>query len=39
MKVNKRPFDFKPRKVNKKYQQLNAPYNPKDESEFIDYNN
>ena len=36
---NKHPFNFDPVKVNKKYKQLNKPYNPKNESEFIDYNN
>ena len=32
-------FEFDPIRVNKKFQQLNAPYNNRDESEFVDYNN
>lgn len=37
MRLNKQKFKFDPVKVNKKYQTLNAPYNPKQEKDFIDF--
>jgi hypothetical protein len=39
MKDNKNPFEFNAINVNKKFQYLNAPYNPRDDQEFIDFNN
>lgn len=39
MKDNKNPFEFNAIKVNKKFQVLNAPYNPRSDKEYIDYNN
>lgn len=39
LKDNRHQFVFDPVKVNKKYKQLNAPYNPQRDEEFVDYNN
>ena len=39
MKDNKSPFEFNAIKVNNKFKVLNAPYNPRSEKEYVDYNN
>lgn len=39
IKSNNKCFQFDPIKVNKKFQSLNAPNNPLDESNFVDFNN
>mmetsp|Transcript_19151 Transcript_19151/g.16974 ORF Transcript_19151/g.16974 Transcript_19151/m.16974 type:complete len:232 (+) Transcript_19151:389-1084(+) len=39
MKDNESPFEFNAIKVNKKFQALNAPYNPRSQQEYVDYNN
>lgn len=38
LKENKNIFEFNPISVNKKYRELNKPYNPQLEKDFIDYN-
>lgn len=39
MRQNKNSFEFDAIKVNKKFIILNAPYNPRSEKEYVDYNN
>lgn len=38
MKENKNVFNFNPILVNKKFKELNKPFNPQQEKDFIDYN-
>ncbi|CAI2364872.1 unnamed protein product [Moneuplotes crassus] len=38
LKTNKNLFQFNPIEVNKKFKELNRPFNPQKESDFIDYN-
>lgn len=38
LKENKNIFQFNPIIVNKKFKELNKPYNPAQEKDFIDYN-
>ena len=37
--VNKNKFELDPVLMNSKFKVLNAPYNPKNDKEYIDYNN
>lgn len=39
MKDVNNAYEFNPILANKKYQMLNAPYNPRSDQEYIDYNN
>ena len=39
LKDNKNMFQFNPIEVNKKFKELNKPYNPQQDKDFIDYNN
>lgn len=39
IKEPKNTYEFDAVKVNKKFVALNAPYNPKDDAEYIDFNN
>ena len=38
LQENRNLYTFDPVLVNKKFKELNSPYNPKQEKDFVDYN-